>query len=311
MLLLSIIVPFYNVECYIEQCVRSLYDQDIPYEQYEVICVDDCSNDGSRAIVERLQQEYPTLKICNHTKNKRQGGARNTGLNEATGQYIWFVDGDDYLCPNTLAQLIEWAAKRNLDILQFEYARKIDAPPKNYNVTEAITDGETYLFKDLDPRWYDRVSGPWQQLVRRRFLIEEQIAFVEEVQFEDTDYMLRAFLLAKKVQYVPIRGYIYRENHSSTTLTYVSPQKIAWQINQLVRCALLKDKFKTLAAKVCIEAMLHNTLSSLRGKIKKMSLRDKYAYYRTISPAIRCCKRYMTWRTWLAVRYGITWMINK
>ena len=63
MIRLSVIVPFYNVEKYIEQCIRSLYDQDIPKEEYEVICVDDCSPDGSRAIVERLQKEYPNLQL--------------------------------------------------------------------------------------------------------------------------------------------------------------------------------------------------------------------------------------------------------
>ena len=100
MIRLSFIVPFYNVEPYIEECVRSLYAQDIPQEEYEVICVDDCSPDGSRAIVERLQKEYPTLRLLIHTENKRQGGARNTGMRESNGKYVWFVDADDYIQPN-------------------------------------------------------------------------------------------------------------------------------------------------------------------------------------------------------------------
>ena len=77
MIRLSIIVPFYNVEAYIEQCIRSLYNQDIPIEEYEVICVDDCSQDGSRTIVEHLQKEYPTLHLLTTPQNLRQGGARN------------------------------------------------------------------------------------------------------------------------------------------------------------------------------------------------------------------------------------------
>ena len=88
MIRLSFIVPVYGVEKYIEECIRSLYNQDIPQSEYEVICVDDCSPDGSRAIVERLQTEYPTLHLICHAENKRQGGARNTGLREAKGQYI-------------------------------------------------------------------------------------------------------------------------------------------------------------------------------------------------------------------------------
>ena len=83
---LSFIVPFYNVEPYIEECIRSLYAQDISWEEYEVICVDDCSPDGSRAIVERLQKEYPTLKLLTTPENLRQGGARNMGLDIAQGR---------------------------------------------------------------------------------------------------------------------------------------------------------------------------------------------------------------------------------
>ena len=77
MLRLSIIVPFYNVEQYIEQCIRSLYNQDIPREEYEVICVDDCSRDKSSFIIKRLQKEYKTLQLIQLQQNIKQGGARN------------------------------------------------------------------------------------------------------------------------------------------------------------------------------------------------------------------------------------------
>ena len=106
MLRLSFIVPFYNVEPYIEECIRSLYNQDIPWAEYEVICVDDCSPDGSRAIVERLQKAYPTLRLLKTPENLRQGGARNMGLDVAQGKYIWFVDSDDYIMPNCLKYML-------------------------------------------------------------------------------------------------------------------------------------------------------------------------------------------------------------
>jgi cellulose synthase/poly-beta-1,6-N-acetylglucosamine synthase-like glycosyltransferase len=95
--------------------------EDIPHEEYEVICVDDCSPDGSRAIVEQLQQEYPTLRLVCHERNKKLGGARNTGLKEAKGRYIWFVDSDDTISPNILQTLLKTAENSNLDILQFDY----------------------------------------------------------------------------------------------------------------------------------------------------------------------------------------------
>ena len=122
MLRLSFIVPVFGVEKYIEECIRSLYHQDIPKEEYEVICVDDCSPDNSAVIIERLQSEYPTLKLLRHTENKRQGGARNTGLREAQGRYVWFIDSDDYIQPNCLKALLNQAESEQLDVLQIYYA---------------------------------------------------------------------------------------------------------------------------------------------------------------------------------------------
>lgn len=306
---LSFIVPFYNVEPYIEECIRSLYHQDIPQSEYEVICVDDCSPDGSRAIAERLQKEYPTLRLLTHTTNKRQGGARNTGLSEARGRYIWFVDSDDQVCQNVLGNLLEMAEKNELDILQCEYVRSVDKCMPMSKDNGEIQDGETYLFRDNYLNWTEKISGPWMQIFRRQLLLDNHLEFIEGVQYEDTDYLLHAFIKAKKVQYSSICGYIYRENRSSTTLSVASPIKLAWMVNQLVRCAQFADMCSTLGSKECIIKMVSNSLSSLRREIKAITNNDKYIYVRNLSPTIKDCKSFMTWRTWLALRYGITWFI--
>ena len=95
MIRLSIIIPFYNVEQYIAQCLDSVYRQDIPEEEYEVICVDDCSQDGSLEIVKQYQKKHVNLILLKHEVNKKLGAARNTGFNTAKGNYIWHVDSDD------------------------------------------------------------------------------------------------------------------------------------------------------------------------------------------------------------------------
>ncbi len=310
MIRLSFIVPFYNVEPYIEECIRSLYAQDIPMEEYEVICVDDCSPDGSRAIVERLQKEYPTLQLISHSVNKRQGGARNTGLRAAHGEYIWFIDSDDYICSNVLSQLLATAEKKRLDIMQFDFMRSSDSKIVQYNEPQAVQDGESYIFHDQSLKWSDRICGPWQQLVRRQFLLKEQISFIENAQYEDTDFMLLAFLNAQRVQYFPISAYIYRANRESTTLSSASPQKLAWKINQLVRCGLLIDMCRTAVAKATITDMLYKSFSAVRQELKRFTWHDKQIYRCNITSTLRRCKQYMTWRTWLAIRYGITWFIK-
>ena len=96
----SFIVPFYNVEQYIAKCLDSLIDQDIPESDYEIICVNDCSPDNSRNIVIEYQKKHTNIILIEHETNKKLGSARNTGLSKAKGQYVWFVDSDDWILSN-------------------------------------------------------------------------------------------------------------------------------------------------------------------------------------------------------------------
>lgn len=235
MLKLSIIVPFYNVEPFIEQCIRSLYTQDLPTDEYEVICVDDCSPDGSRVIVEKLQTEYPTLQLICHERNKRQGGARNTGLRAAKGEYIWFVDSDDYLVDNVLQQLTEEAITSGVDILQFAFAKHKgeqivyhDHTIVNPDIADQdIHNGRDFFFSG-DGQWHRKYVTAWQKLYRRAFLTDNNIYFQENIMYEDNDYAMRTFFLAKTVKYLPLVAYVYRQNADSVTRTRISAQKILY-----------------------------------------------------------------------------------
>ena len=304
---LSVIVPFYNVELYIEECIYSLYNQDIPWNEYEVICVDDCSLDNSRNIVESLQKKFPTLKLISHDENKKVGGARNTGLKEAKGQYIWYVDSDDYIYPNTFSELLKVAEHSELEILQFDYTR--DNRNKHNKLSLGnITTGENYLFLNASNDWFYKISGPWKQIFKRDFLYKSNLLFIEGVMYEDTDYLLRAFLLAKKVQYVSAVAYHYRINADSATIAPMSPIKLAWRVNQIGRCCKLIEMTQVLLAKKAMANMISYSLSQLRKEVKKFSLNEKREYINHLKDTEKC-KFFVSWRTWLAVRYGITWFI--
>ena len=308
MLRLSIIVPFYNVEPYIEECIRSAYNQNIPDEDYEVICVDDCSPDGSCAIVEQLQKEYPTLKLICHKENKKLGGARNTGLKEAQGKYIWFVDSDDYIYPNVLRLLLETAENNVLDILQFDHVRGGVRSNKEIHLSEIKT-GESYLFNNISQDWFYKIGGAWRQLFSRDFLETNQLRYIEGAMYEDTDYLLHAFLLAEKVQHISIDAYHYRINNESVTIAPISPIKLAWRVNQLVRCNQLIKLVKSSIAKKTIHEMVTNSLSQLRKEVKNFSFTQRKEYTSYLIMEINNCKPVMSWRTWLAIKYGITWFI--
>uniref|UniRef100_UPI0030DB473E glycosyltransferase family 2 protein n=1 Tax=uncultured Imperialibacter sp. TaxID=1672639 RepID=UPI0030DB473E len=101
---LSIIVPVYNVEEYLERCVRSLEDQDIPRSDYEIIVVNDGSPDNSKEVVERLQRELSNIILINQ-ENQGVSMARNAGIDRASGEYLVVVDPDDYVAPNSFASI--------------------------------------------------------------------------------------------------------------------------------------------------------------------------------------------------------------
>lgn len=113
---LSIIIPVYNAEKYLKKCLESIFVQDIPISDYEVIAVDDGSTDNSLKILENFKENFHNLQVISQ-KNKGEAGARNTALKLAKGDYITFLDNDDYYENNALSQSLEIIEKENLDIL--------------------------------------------------------------------------------------------------------------------------------------------------------------------------------------------------
>lgn len=237
MIKLSIIIPVYNVEPYIEQCIRSLYDQDIPQEEYEVICVDDCSPDGSIGKIEELRGKngYRNLTILRHTENKRQGGARNTGLKVAKGEYIWFVDSDDYILPNVLGKLYNEAKKYKLEILTFyPYAQ-------NEMIEYGPCSGSQYVFDAPIAIPIDqRCSVVWSSIYNRNFLESNHIKFVEGYQYEDDDYTYQCFAYSTHVKLLSQAPYILRYVADSTTNAIPNLQKIKDMTEQVKRMIRLE-----------------------------------------------------------------------
>ena len=232
MIKLSIIVPMFKVEQYIEECIRSLYRQDIPASEYEVICVDDCSPDNSAAIVERLQSEFPTLRLIHNERNKKLGGARNTGLRNAQGKYIWFVDSDDMLKPNCLKQLVEEMDAGQDDYIHFNYQPLYPdgtmAEELHYAIEPTQMSGPDMFFhKALN--WRDQISA-CRKIYRREFLQQGNLYFIEDTMYEDNDFSMRVAAAASKCRHIDVSPYIYRQVPTSTTHSTVTVARVKyWQ----------------------------------------------------------------------------------
>ena len=221
MVKLSIIIPFYNVEQYIAQCLDSVYQQDIPEEEYEVICVNDASPDGSREIVKEYQKKHKNLVLVEHEKNKKLGAARNTGRKAAGGKYIWNVDSDDMIAPNCLKEMLEICEQKELDVLLFGmrdfkdgalYDRKI----LPWQDAKTVYNGLTFWKEEgkQNQRW---ISQVWTQMYRKAFLDEQQIYSPEINMGEDVPYTYASIMFAKRLMASNKPYYTYRINPVSMT----------------------------------------------------------------------------------------------
>lgn len=179
----SIIIPVYNVEKYIRKCMQTVMDQ--TFRDYEVIVVDDETPDNSMAIVEAFAERYPGVIKIIHQKNTRQGGARNRGVQEAKGEYILFVDSDDYVRCDMLAIIDRALDAQDCDVLCYRY--KMVTPEGKFLREEG--------FGPLLPGKYTPEEnkeilllpvGPVLKAFRRSFYLESGVMFPEKVLYEDT-----------------------------------------------------------------------------------------------------------------------------
>jgi len=220
---LSIIIPVYNVEPYIERCMLSVINQ--IDDNVEVIMVDDCGQDKSLDVVRRIVETHPKgdlIRICKHANNRGTSAARNTGLSNAQGTYVWFVDSDDWITDNCIQYLFSILSESEPDICLMSAARCSENqciqlysyPELNRKVVEGktfITDNKIQLF--IQPSIY-----------KRSFLIDNQLQFLIGVFHEDIDFSLRSYYLAKRVMYIDEVFFCYYSNPTSIVNT-INPKK--------------------------------------------------------------------------------------
>lgn len=227
---LSIILPIYNVEKYLDECLDSLYNQDIPETEYEVICVNDCSPDTCRDIVLARRYYHSNLILIDHEVNKKQGGARNTGLKAAKGKYVWFVDPDDYIEKNVLGKLLKICEINDLDILLFNYSKVTSDKRKllltsNYASNTAVYSGIDYIYNVWGGSYFNHYAAGvvWNRICKKKFLKKHNILFPENIKVaEDVICSLRTIIFSKKIMSLSDIYYNYRENADSAMQTMFS-----------------------------------------------------------------------------------------
>ena len=196
---ISIIIPIYNVEPYIENCLKSVLSQS--YHQMEVILIDDCGNDNSMKIATEVINQYTgtiEIKIIHHSKNSGLSAARNTGINASTGEFLFFLDSDDTLPPNAINELVQQAQKYNK--IDFVIGGIKATGYSNYEYKllskEYIDNNHEILFEFLNHRWNVMACN---KLIRKDFIMKKNICFWEGVYHEDMDFSFKIALNAERM----------------------------------------------------------------------------------------------------------------
>ena len=202
---LSIIVPVYNSELYIEQCIESLLNQDIDKNNYEIIIINDGSTDGSLRCIENLRNKNRNI-IVHTQKNKGLGAVRNKGILLSKGKYIYFIDSDDYIVHNTFKLLINYLERYTLDIIGFDSIRCTRRLSMT-NITTIKPSEDPLVIKGMDflknYRYQHRLEA-WWYIIRREYLLKTGHRFEEEKFFEDAIFTYRIFRDSRRTMFLNV-----------------------------------------------------------------------------------------------------------
>lgn len=209
---LSIIIPVYNVEKYLKQCIESVLNQAL--ESIEVICVDDCSPDNSSEVIKEYAAKDNRVKYIKHTENKFQGGARNTGIQAANGKYVTFVDSDDYLldmvCYKNAVSDLE---KYNADISIFSFAEDYGNRKINHHLSKSVKG----LCRLNSSNFTKVLCVPWNKIFKLEDIKKHNITFPEKLKFEDEAFWYKYVAAVEPKAYVENKYYYaYRIRDGST-----------------------------------------------------------------------------------------------
>lgn len=211
----SIVVPVYNVEAYLSPCLGILQTQN--YTDFEVICINDGSTDDSRKILAEWETRFPQMRVIDR-ENGGLSAARNTGLQAATGDYVVFIDSDDWVEPTMLSRLAEEA--HGEDMICFA-CRKSDSGATDTLIPEQTDGWSYYNHHALEHREVPFVCV-WQRCYRREFLLENSLRFREGILHEDNEFTPRACMKAESIKVIPDVLYNYRIRPGSIMTTAIT-----------------------------------------------------------------------------------------
>lgn len=219
---ISVIIPVYQVEKYLSECIESVLSQ--KYDPVEIILVDDGSTDRSSLICDDYSDKYKNIKVI-HKKNEGQSAARNTGMKIASGDYLMFLDSDDMLAaPDILHHMAKCISESNADILTGNFCMYKDGQPGDIH-RHHLKNGAYVQTSEFRFNAFYRIghlSYPWGKLYRKQFLEKNQILFKKFPVAEDKLFNLECYLKGAQYEFTDRPIIFYRQRPESQTASYHS-----------------------------------------------------------------------------------------
>ncbi|MBQ8482008.1 MAG: glycosyltransferase family 2 protein [Alphaproteobacteria bacterium] len=234
----SIVIPVYNVEEYIKQCLDSIVNQTL--QDIEIIVVNDCSPANEDKIIQEFAHKDSRIKYIKLEKNVGQGEARNIGLSQATGEYFYCADSDDYLDLTLLEKAYNKAKSLDADMLFFQLTI-VDCktgeitPHKIITPTMLALENKAFSYQDTDGFFFDFWGAPHTKIYKKEFY-KQNINYPNLVEYEDAVVSFNGWLKAKRIAFINECLYYYRINRSGS-ITYGAPARVC-EIKMYISCLI-------------------------------------------------------------------------
>lgn len=235
---ISIIIPVYNVSDYIIRCIDSVINQ--TYQEIECLIIDDCSPDNSIELAENKLQSYKgsiDFRIIRHEQNKGVSEARNTGIRNATGNYLYFLDSDDEITNNCIETLVD-LCKNEEEMVIGDYTSKGGKMNFHIDLQKPLYSNEDIFKAYINKQWYEM---PWNKLIQKNFILANNLFFHPNISnHEDALWSFHVTSKLQSLNFTPKETYIYyvRENSLHTTYKLKRADETLLLLNEIVESSL-------------------------------------------------------------------------
>lgn len=283
----SVIVPAYNVETYISKCINSVLSQTCP--DLELIVVNDGSKDNTAQIIDRIAEHDTRLKVI-HKENEGVSAARNSGLDICSGEYVVFVDGDDYIAPDYLEYMLGLVERSNAEfcLSKNSFTRKGEAQVEADRLEVLSPADATALL--LSPAV---IVGCWNKIYKRSFLIENNLRFSSKLFYgEGLSFITTAAQLSNAVGVGCRKVYYYRRNNVASATTKFDIQKL---YNGEKSLDTIEENLRISSHKINTMLYLHRSIFALGALVRLLS----YHLEKEYPQDYKRWKRYVDKSAWL------------